>query len=141
VPIDWARLKSPRNDPVWVALAGPASNALLALLFAALARVAPAHGFLAPLRVMGIAGVVWNCALGLFNLLPIPPLDGSWVLMRFLPLRHIIALRQFRLLGMALIVLVLASPGISRAVIGTPLDLAVGACLGLFGVPRGAGTP
>ena len=141
VPIDWARLKSPRNDPVWVALAGPASNALLALLFAALARVALVTGFLAPLRVMGIAGVVWNCALGLFNLLPIPPLDGSWVLMRFLPLRHIIALRQFRLLGLALIMVVLASPGISKAVIGTPLDLAVGACLELFGVPRGPGTP
>jgi Zn-dependent protease len=141
VPINWSRLRSPRNDPVWVALAGPASNALLALLFAALARLAPSAGFLAPLRVMGLAGVVWNCALGLFNLLPIPPLDGSWVLMRFLPLRHIIALRQFRLLGMALIVLVLASPGISRVVFGAPLDFAVGACLGLLGVPRGAGAP
>ena len=141
VPIDWAKLRSPRNDAVWVALAGPASNALLALLFAALARLAPAGGLLAPLRVMGIAGVVWNCALGLFNLLPIPPLDGSWVLMRFLPLRHIIALRQFRLVGVALIALVLASPRISAVLIGVPLEVAVGACLGLFGVPRGAGTP
>jgi len=135
VPINWANLRSPRNDPVKVALAGPLSNALLALAFAALARLAPATGPLAPLGAMAIAGVVWNCALGLFNLIPIPPLDGSWLLMRFLPLRHIIALQHFRLLGMALVMLLLASPAISSRVLIAPLRLAVHACLGLFGLP------
>jgi len=137
VPVNHANLKNPRNDPVKVALAGPAANALLALLFAAVARLAPTHGFLAPLRDMGIAGVEWNCALGLFNLIPIPPLDGSWVLMRFLPLRHIIALQHFRLLSMALIMILFASPTISNLVLLGPLRVAVRACLGLFGVPAG----
>lgn len=137
VPINWASLRSPRNDPVKVALAGPLSNALLAVGFAALARLAPAGGFLAPLRTMAVAGVVWNCALGLFNLIPIPPLDGSWVLMRFLPLRHIIALQHFRLLGMALVMLLLSSHAISNLVLYTPLRVAVHACLGLFGMPPG----
>ena len=140
VPVDWANLKSPRNDPVKVALAGPAANGLLALAFAALAAVAPQAGtagwpgFLAPLRQMGYAGVVWNCALGLFNLIPIPPLDGSWVLMRFLPLRHIIALRRFRMLGLALLLVLFSAPRVADAVFYRPLHLAVSACLSLFGV-------
>jgi len=139
VPINWANLKNPRNDPVKVALAGPASNALLAIGFAAVTRLAPTSGFFAPLRDMGVAGVVWNCALGLFNLIPIPPLDGSWVLMRFLPMRHIIALHQFRLLGLALIMVLFASPSISNVVLLTPLRFAVHACFSLFGVsPSGA---
>jgi Zn-dependent protease len=136
VPISWANLKNPRNDPVKVALAGPASNVLLALGFAAIARLSPETGFWAPLRDMGYAGVVWNCALGLFNLIPIPPLDGSWVLMRFLPLRHIIALQQFRLLGFVLIAMLLSSRLTSNTLFYGPLRVAVHACLDLFGVPR-----
>jgi len=134
VPVDPSRLRHPPNDVVKVALAGPASNALLALGFAALARVAPETGFLAPLKLMGYAGVVWNCALGLFNLIPIPPLDGSWVLMRFLPLRHIIVLQQFRLAGMAIVVALLSIPVVANVILYTPLRFAVRACLGLFGV-------
>src|SRR5215831_5432283 len=65
VPIQWANLRNPRNDPVKVALAGPVSNLLLAEAFAVVVRIAPladAHGsgwtsFLAPLSVMGYAGV------------------------------------------------------------------------------------
>jgi Zn-dependent protease len=142
VPVDAGRLRDPRNDPVRVALAGPAANALLALAFAGLARVLPAgggqgslQGFVAPLRTMALAGVVWNCALGLFNLIPIPPLDGSWVLMRFLRLRHIVALHQFRLLGLALVVVLMSSRTTSQVIFYTPLRLAVSACLGLFGLP------
>jgi Zn-dependent protease len=143
VPIQWANLRNPRNDPVKVALAGPASNLLLALAFAALVRIVPAEpagggawaSFLAPLSLMGYAGVVMNCALALFNLIPIPPLDGSWVVMRFLPLRHIVALQQFRLLGLALVAVLLSSPPVSHFVIDGPLRLAVRTCLGLVGAP------
>ncbi|MBI1797887.1 MAG: site-2 protease family protein [Candidatus Eisenbacteria bacterium] len=139
VPVDWARLRHPQDDQVKVALAGPASNFLLALCFAALVRLAPEGGFWAPLGIVGVAGVWWNCALGLFNLIPVPPLDGSWVLMRFLPLRHIIVLQQFRLVGMALVVALLSTPMIADPVIHRPLRLAVRACLGLFGVAMPGG--
>src|SRR5437867_1428502 len=71
VPIDPARFRDPRNAPVWVALAGPAANGLLALVGAAIARLAPAIGFFAPLRELGVAMVVVNLALGFFNLIPI----------------------------------------------------------------------
>jgi Zn-dependent protease len=134
VPVDWSRLRHPPNDQLKVALAGPASNVLLALMFAALARLSPELGFWAPLRLMGYAGVVWNCALAIFNLIPVPPLDGSWVLMRFLPLRHIIVLQRFRLAGMVLVVAVLSVPVVANVVLYTPLRLAIRACLGLFGV-------
>ena len=134
VPIDWSRLRHPPNDQVKVALAGPASNILLALAFAALARVSPETGFWAPLRLMGYSGVVWNCALALFNMIPVPPLDGSWILMRFLPMRHIIVLQQFRLLGMVIVVGLLSVPVVANAILYTPLRFAVRACLGLFGV-------
>ena len=137
VPMECSNLKDPRNDPVRVALAGPASNALLALGCAALARFAPASGFFAPLRDMGIAGVTANAALMIVNLIPIPPLDGSWVLMRFLRLRHILVLHQFRLLALALLVALLAVPVISNAVLVTPLRAAVHVCLGWFGVAGG----
>jgi Zn-dependent protease len=140
VPIDVARLRHPLNDHLKVALAGPASNLLLALAFAALTRLAPAHGFFAPVAAMGLAGVVINCALALFNLLPVPPLDGSWLVMRFLPLRHIIALQQFRLVGFVVVALLLATPAVSNVVFLTPLRAAVHGCLGLFGIPTtGAG--
>lgn len=134
VPVDWSRLRHPPNDQLKVALAGPASNVLLALAFAALARVSPETGFWAPLRLMGYSGVVWNCALAIFNLIPVPPLDGSWVLMRFLPLRHVIVLQQFRLVGMVAVVAMLSVPVVANAVLYTPLRVAVRACLGLFGV-------
>jgi len=137
VPIDRARLRDPLNGTVRVALAGPASNLLLAILFAGLVAVVPERGRFGVLGEMALAGVVVNCALALFNLLPIPPLDGSWVLMRFLPLRHTIALHHFRLIGLALIVALFSAPAISHAVLGRPIAYAVRTCLGLFGVQHG----
>ncbi len=139
VPIEWANLRRPQDDQVKVALAGPASNALMALLFAASLRVLPEHGFFAPLQLAALYGVLINCALGLFNLVPIPPLDGSWVLMRFLRLRHIIALQRYRLVGMLLLMVMLSQPRVSRVVFEIPLRTAVSGCLGLFGMPTPQG--
>lgn len=139
VPVDPARLRQPRDHVVAVALAGPASNALLALAFAALAKLAAALGAPEPLRVMAVAGVQINCALGLFNLVPIPPLDGSWVLMRFLPLRHILMVHRFRLAGLAAVALLVAVPPVARVVFETPLATAVSLCFAAFGLPADGG--
>ncbi len=138
VPIDPANFRDPRNAAVWVALAGPASNALLAILAAALAAISPAAGYFAPLREMAVAGVVLNLALGLFNLLPIPPLDGSWVLMRFLRLRHILLLHQFRWAGMLALAMLLSIPAVSGLLVERPLRAVAGGLLALFGI-AGAG--
>jgi Zn-dependent protease len=137
VPLNGANLRDPRNDAVKIALAGPLANLLLAVTFAAVARAAPPAGFFSPLRDMGLAGVVMNCALALFNLIPIPPLDGAWVVMRFIRLRHILVLHQFRLVGLLVVAGLASWPVTSQVVLIAPLRFAVRAALGLFGMPGG----
>jgi len=143
MPVDRARLREPRNGTVAVALAGPAANVLLAIAFAGIARVAPTGGAWELLRVAAYTGVLCNCSLALFHLLPIPPLDGAWVLSRFLRLRHIVALHQLRVpLALALLLLV-AAPTPSRALLLSPVRAAVRACCAVAGVappPLGAST-
>lgn len=93
VPVDTGNLANPRRDHAWIAAAGPLSNLLLAIPCVILLRVALADGF--PFSVMpeSIADPVaslllWslqvNLLLAAFNMLPIPPLDGSWIVANFL---------------------------------------------------------
>ena len=135
VPINWANLRSPRNDQVRVALAGPASNLLLALLFTALLAVSPPTGFWSGLGRMAAFGVLLNCALAVLNMIPIPPLDGSWLLLRFLPVRHLYVLQQFRLLALAGLILLLTLPKVSYYAIQLPVVTIAELCLRVFGVP------
>jgi Zn-dependent protease len=96
VPVNAARLRRPRRDLVFVSLAGPITNFLLALVSALLARWrytsgARLEGTLFdnltgdPLLQIFFYFALVNLLLGLFNLLPIPPLDGSALLERLLP--------------------------------------------------------
>ncbi|HXF59415.1 MAG TPA: site-2 protease family protein [Candidatus Saccharimonadales bacterium] len=84
VPIDERYLKHPRRDIMWIALAGPVSNLLLAVLFGTLVRFLAPHAAGTPseeiLRYMIVYSVVINLGLMAFNLIPIFPLDGSRIL-------------------------------------------------------------
>jgi len=111
VPVNLSRLRHPRNDHVVVALAGPAMNIVLAVLFGLLFRVIvslpvraeivtgiqlglPEPGWAQYLYLLGVANVI----LAVFNLIPIPPLDGSTVLERFIPERWLagyLSIRSF----------------------------------------------
>ncbi|MBI3323582.1 MAG: site-2 protease family protein [Candidatus Omnitrophica bacterium] len=84
VPINVLNLRHPKRDMLWVGAAGPAANFSLALVGAGL--LAAAGGSL-PEPVSGLARylILVNLVLGTFNLLPIPPLDGSRVLTGLLP--------------------------------------------------------
>lgn len=88
VPVNVSRLRHPRNESLLVALSGPVTNGILAGIALLLLRVAPlGQQALQPgllLRIVYEFGFV-NVLLGAFNLVPIPPLDGSAVLERFLP--------------------------------------------------------
>ena len=92
VPINTRYFKKPKRDMALTGLAGPVSNLLLALLFAVLLRLAIQYGFYlfngtvySVVQIFLILGVRMNITLAVFNLLPIPPLDGSRIFLVLLP--------------------------------------------------------
>jgi Zn-dependent protease len=115
VPINPSRMRHPRNDAVWVSLAGPATNLVLALLAALwLRQQHPAFLSFAAgpwqMRIPLALGFI-NVVLAAFNLLPIPPLDGSSVVGRFLPDGWLARWGQVQRYGMAVVILlVLVKP-------------------------------
>ena len=89
VPVDWRNLKNIRRDMALVALAGPVANLLMAFFWAIIAKIgvsfANSANYLAMvLYIMGTGGIFTNLILLVLNLIPIPPLDGSRVVMSFL---------------------------------------------------------
>jgi len=88
VPIDFGRLRNPKRDMAWVALAGPGANFIMALgwLILGILLVALQVDESFPHKVAQ-AGIIANLLMFAFNLLPIPPLDGGRVLTSMLPNR------------------------------------------------------
>ena len=90
VPVDWGRLRRPKQDMLWVALAGPVSNLLMAILWALSLRLLITELGNGPddfwVR-MAIAGIQVNLVLMALNLMPLPPLDGGRIVFSLLPNR------------------------------------------------------
>ncbi|MEJ8856208.1 site-2 protease family protein [Variovorax robiniae] len=86
VPVNFGALRHPKRDMVWVALAGPASNFVQALLWGILLVGLAASGVQEEFFVrMAQAGILVNLVMWAFNLFPLPPLDGGRVLAGLLP--------------------------------------------------------
>lgn len=111
VPVTAQNFAKPRTGMAWVAAAGPAANLLMALIWMAIAWTAATFGgevpYILPLYWMGIFGVLANVALGVLNLFPLPPLDGSKVLAGFLPARAARVMYRFEYLGLLLVAVLL----------------------------------
>lgn len=123
VPVDFGRLRKPKKDMLWVALAGPGANLIMAiawaLCFRLLVQNIDPQGFWVQ---MCRAGVQINLVLMALNLLPILPLDGGRVLFSLLPNRYAWQYGKMEPYGM-LIVIALLATGMLSVILDPLLDL------------------
>jgi len=141
VPVNFGALRHPKRDMIWVAAAGPAMNILLAIISAALLYVTIHLGG-ADNRFLLTAlwtSVDINLVLAIFNLLPVPPLDGGRVAVGLLPQPLSMGLAQLSRFGMLLLVAIfillpLAGINLFHYVVQIPVDFLERPLLTLLGV-------
>ncbi|GAB6067093.1 site-2 protease family protein [Methylothermus subterraneus] len=117
VPVDFDKLRHPKRDMVWVALAGPGANLAMALGWALLAKLGMALAWpyvSLPLAYMGAAGISFNVVLMVLNLLPLLPLDGGRVLLGLLPASWGEKMAQLEPYGLAILLLLLVTGFLGR---------------------------
>lgn len=136
VPVDFRNLRNPKRDMIWVAAAGPVTNFALAALSALALRVImhfePAFSqfslasmFLNPVSLMLGFSVYINLLLCLFNLIPVPPLDGGRVVVGILPHRQALAYSRIEPYGMIIIIVLVFFTKIFQYVLAPLLDLGI----------------
>jgi Zn-dependent protease len=132
-PVPWnpRNVKDRRAADIWISAAGPISNVLALVGFVLLyklfglydaAQLDVLGSAVVPLYQMCLIGVQLNVVLAVFNMLPIPPLDGSWILPHFLPRSLAQAYEQIRPYGF-LILLLCMSLGVFRIVLLPVLEM------------------
>lgn len=116
VPVNFAALRHPKKDMLWVAIAGPASNLVMALGWALLYKMGllfPENYFADPMLGMAMWGIRINVVLMVLNLLPLPPLDGGRVAVSLLPHRQAFQLAKIEPYGMFILIFLAITPVLS----------------------------
>ena len=139
VPVVYENLRDPKKDMVWIAAAGPITNILLAVLSAILLRAVCFQDFFAsdaffiePLAKMLAFSVYINVLLAVFNMIPVPPLDGGRVLTGLLPYRQSVALSRIEPYGMFIIIGLVFFTNIFSYVISPILNVIVNLLAGPY---------
>jgi len=143
VPVNPSNLRNPKQDMLWISLGGPAANMAAAVVLAVVVHLLAAIFSGRPIGQLGvfilrplfpilIAAIQMNIVLALFNLIPVPPLDGFGVLQGLLPIRQAYALEQLQLYGVFILLLLLLTGAVGY-IIYPPLRFIQGLLLSGLG--------
>lgn len=123
VPVNPLYFKNPRKGMLWVALAGPATNLLLAVISAFFLKwlftldfQADSQWWLEPVSRMAKTSVVLNVGLAVFNIIPIPPLDGGRIMVGILPEKQAASYARLEPYGFLLLLLLIFSGAVNYVV-------------------------
>ncbi|MBU0710145.1 MAG: site-2 protease family protein [Candidatus Omnitrophica bacterium] len=119
VPINYMALKNPKRDIIWIGASGPASNFIFAVILSVIIKIIPLPALL---QFIFSYLITINVVLGVFNLLPIPPLDGSRIVMGLLPDRLANSYAKLERYGFLILVLLLLS-GVLNIVVWPTVDV------------------
>jgi Zn-dependent protease len=141
VPVDPRYFKNPRTDMLWVSLGGPAANLVAAAILAILIHVLifltggqlsgqVSTFILVPLYMILLFAVRINIVLAIFNLIPVPPLDGSKILSGLLPRRQAYEFEKLEPYGPIILLIVLMFTNAINYIIWPPIRIIEGLLLG-----------
>lgn len=133
VPVNFSNLNNPKKDMMWVALAGPASNLAMAIIWAIILGLFKSSGASYALFIIGMAqvGIMINLVLMLLNLLPIPPLDGGRMAVSLLPSPWSYKLASIERYGMFILIFLIVS-GLLSTILLPLLRFFQGTLIGIF---------
>ena len=129
VPVDDYNLRHPRRDAGLISLAGPAANLLLAVILSAIFRYTYHLSFITYLL---IPTIIFNVSLGIFNLVPIHPLDGGKILVGFLPAEEALKVENFLAQYQLIFLMLIIFPFFGNSLVSRIIDPVINFLLGIL---------